>query len=55
MSAIAAVTGSGIRWLYALGKPGSTSEVVLDVPRYVFNWQTYYLYRQPLNPFPRGT
>jgi len=38
----------GTRWLYKLEKPDSTSEVVLDVPRYDFNWQTYYLFATPL-------
>jgi hypothetical protein len=38
----------GTRWLYTLEKPDSTSEVVLDVPRYDFNWQTYYLFATPL-------
>lgn len=43
----------GTRWLYGLEKPDGTSEVVLDVPRYDFNWQTYYLFAKPLE-IPAG-
>jgi hypothetical protein len=38
----------GTRWQYKLEKPDGTSEVILDVPRYDFNWQTYYLFANPL-------
>jgi mono/diheme cytochrome c family protein len=38
----------GTRWLYKLEKPDGTSEVILDMPRYDFNWQTYYLFAKPL-------
>jgi len=38
----------GTRWLYKLEKPDSTSEVILDVPHYDFNWQTYYMFATPL-------
>jgi mono/diheme cytochrome c family protein len=38
----------GTRWLYRLEKPDGTSEVILDMPRYDFNWQTYYLFTKPL-------
>jgi len=38
----------GTRWLYTLEKPDGTSEVILDVPRYDFNWQTYYMFAKPL-------
>ncbi len=44
----------GTRWQYTLAKPDSTSEMVLDVPRYDFNWQTYYLFATPLE-IPAGT
>ena len=37
----------GKRWQYRLEKPDGTSEIVLDVPRYDFNWQTYYLFNTP--------
>ena len=43
----------GTRWLYTLERPDSTSEVILDVPRYDFNWQTYYLFEKPLE-IPAG-
>lgn len=29
-------------------RPDSTSKVILDVPRYDFNWQTYYLFETPV-------
>jgi mono/diheme cytochrome c family protein len=38
----------GTRWQYKLERPDGTSEMVLDVPRYDFNWQTYYLFATPL-------
>ncbi len=44
----------GTRWKYTLTKPDSTSEVILDVPRYDFNWQTYYLFDKPLE-IPAGS
>ena len=37
----------GTRWQYRLEEPDGTSDVVLDVPRYDFNWQTYYLFNTP--------
>lgn len=43
----------GKRWQYVLEKPDGTSEVVLDVPRYDFNWQSFYLYAKPLE-IPAG-
>jgi hypothetical protein len=42
----------GRRWQYTLEKPDGTSEVILDVPRYDFNWQTYYLFDKPLEMAP---
>ena len=42
----------GTRWRYTLVKPDSTSEVILDMPRYDFNWQTYYLFDKPLDLAP---
>ena len=38
----------GTRWQYTLEKPDGTSQVILDVPRYDFNWQTYYMFATPL-------
>jgi mono/diheme cytochrome c family protein len=43
----------GTRWQYKLLKPDGTSEVILDVPHYDFNWQTYYLFDKPLE-IPAG-
>jgi mono/diheme cytochrome c family protein len=43
----------GTRWLYKLEHPDGTSTTVLDVPRYDFNWQTYYLFATPLE-IPAG-
>ncbi|HYW31064.1 MAG TPA: hypothetical protein VE869_06105 [Gemmatimonas sp.] len=42
----------GTRWKYTLEKPDGTSEIVLDVPRYDFNWQTYYFFTKPLKITP---
>jgi mono/diheme cytochrome c family protein len=38
----------GTRWKYELRLPDGTSRVVLDIPRYDFNWQTYYFFTNPL-------
>lgn len=43
----------GARWQYTLQKPDGSKSVVLDVPRYDFNWQTYYLFATPLE-IPAG-
>ena len=42
----------GTRWQYTLVKPDSSTEVILDVPRYDFNWQTYYMFAKPLDIAP---
>jgi hypothetical protein len=42
----------GTRWQYKLERPDGTSEIVLDVPRYDFNWQTFYLFATPLEIQP---
>lgn len=42
----------GTRWRYTLVKPDGSSEVILDVPHYDFNWQTYYMFAQPLELAP---
>jgi hypothetical protein len=44
----------GTRWHYTLVRPDSTSEVILDMPHYDFNWQTYYLFDKPLE-IPAGS
>jgi len=43
----------GVRWQYTLEKPDGTSEIILDVPHYDFNWQTYYMFATPLD-LPAG-
>ena len=44
----------GTRWEYRLVKPDGTSEVILSVPKYDFNWQTYYFFTRPLD-VPAGS
>jgi mono/diheme cytochrome c family protein len=44
----------GKAWEYTLIHPDGRSEVVLSVPRYDFNWQTYYVYARPLAA-PKGS
>ncbi|MEP6833008.1 MAG: cytochrome c [Gemmatimonas sp.] len=44
----------GTRWEYKLEKPDGSSQVILDVPHYDFNWQTYYMYAKPLD-IPAGS
>ena len=34
-------------WNYVLELPGGVTKPVLSVPKYDFNWQTYYLFREP--------
>ena len=38
----------GKSWEYRLVYPDGKSEIVLSVPRYDFNWQTYYFFARPL-------
>jgi mono/diheme cytochrome c family protein len=42
----------GTRWQYKLENPDGTSEIILDVPHYDFNWQTYYMFAKPLEIQP---
>jgi hypothetical protein len=44
----------GKAWEYRLVYPNGTVKVVLPVPTYDFNWQTYYIYSQPLAA-PKGS
>jgi len=44
----------GIRWIYNAIYPDGRSETILSVPKYDFNWQTDYVFAQPLK-FPKGT
>ncbi|WP_353266337.1 cytochrome c [Gemmatimonas sp.] len=43
----------GKKWKYELVLADGTRKIVLDVPRYDFNWQTYYFFKQPLE-IPAG-
>jgi len=43
----------GKSWEYRLVYPDGRKEVVLPVPTYDFNWQTYYLFAKPL-AVPKG-
>jgi len=44
----------GKAFSYEARYPDGTSEILLDVPRYDFNWQTTYLLDQ-IKPLPKGT
>ena len=44
----------GKRWQYTVTYPDGRSDVVLSVPRYDFNWQTDYVFAQPLK-LPKGS
>src|SRR5262245_4989156 len=43
----------GKSWEYRLVYPDGRTEVVLSVPKYDFNWQTYYVFTKPLT-VPKG-
>jgi hypothetical protein len=38
----------GKKWDYKLILPDGTARQILSVPRYDFNWQTYYMFKEPL-------
>ena len=44
----------GKKWLYILQLPDGTKKTILDVPRYDFSWQTYYMFKEPI-VIPRGS
>jgi hypothetical protein len=44
----------GKRWHLEATYPDGRTETILDVPRYDFNWQTDYVFKQPLK-LPKGT
>jgi mono/diheme cytochrome c family protein len=44
----------GRKWSYELQLPGGETKQILAVPRYDFNWQTYYMFREPLR-VPKGS
>ena len=43
----------GKKWEYKMILPDGTSQPVLSVPNYDFNWQTYYMFKEPLR-VPKG-
>jgi hypothetical protein len=43
----------GKKWDYKLVLPDGTSKTILSVPKYDFNWQTYYMFKEPLQ-VPKG-
>jgi hypothetical protein len=43
----------GKSWEYSIVYPDGRKEVVLSVPKYDFNWQTYYIFSKPL-AVPKG-
>jgi len=43
----------GKRWNYVLELPDGTTRPLLSVPRYDFNWQTYYMFNEPI-AIPQG-
>jgi hypothetical protein len=43
----------GKRWAYQLVLANGDTRPILSVPRYDFNWQTYYLFKEPLR-VPKG-
>jgi hypothetical protein len=44
----------GKKWEVTAVYPDGRSELILNVPKYDFNWQTDYIFKQPLN-LPKGT
>jgi hypothetical protein len=43
----------GKRWSYTLELPDGTKTPLLSVPKYDFNWQTYYMFKEPIL-IPKG-
>ena len=43
----------GKKWDYKMILPDGTSKTILSVPNYDFNWQTYYMFKEPLK-VPKG-
>ena len=44
----------GKKWEVTAVYPDGRSELILNVPKYDFNWQTDYIFKQPLK-LPQGT
>ena len=38
----------GKKWEYKMITPDGTTKTILSVPNYDFNWQTYYMFKEPL-------
>jgi len=43
----------GKRWNYVLALPDGTMKPLLAVPKYDFHWQTYYMFKEPVQ-IPKG-
>jgi Copper type II ascorbate-dependent monooxygenase, C-terminal domain len=43
----------GKKWDYKLVLPTGETKTILSVPKYDFNWQTYYMFKEPLQ-IPKG-
>jgi len=43
----------GKRWIYDVTYPDGRKDTILSVPKYDFNWQTDYVFKQPLK-LPKG-
>jgi hypothetical protein len=43
----------GKKWEYKMILPDGSSTTILSVPAYDFNWQTYYMFKEPLK-VPKG-
>jgi len=44
----------GKKWIYDVTYPDGRKETLLSVPKYDFNWQTDYVFKQPLR-LPKGS
>jgi hypothetical protein len=44
----------GKRWIYEATYPDGRTQTILSVPKYDFNWQTDYVFKEPLK-LPKGT
>ncbi len=44
----------GKKWEYRLVRPDGTTQMILAVPRYDFNWQNFYMFEEPLR-VPKGS
>jgi hypothetical protein len=44
----------GTRWMYILALPDGSQQPLLSVPTYDFNWQTFYMLKNPV-AVPKGS